>query len=62
MPERDYSHRTLIEKLNIKDDAYPFLPNSSGSFATFTAIRRALSRVSNFAADLRLIYAILATL
>jgi hypothetical protein len=61
MPERDYSHRTLIEKLNIKDDAYPFLPNSSGSFATFTAIRRASSRVSNFP-PICALYAILATL
>jgi hypothetical protein len=46
MPERDYSHRTLIEKLNIKDDAYPFLPNSSGNFAMLAAIRRTSSRVS----------------
>jgi hypothetical protein len=46
MPERDYSHRTLIEKLNIKDDAYPFLPSSSGNFAALAAIRRASSRVS----------------
>jgi hypothetical protein len=53
MPERDYSHRTLIEKLNIKDDAYPFLPNSSGSFATFAAIRLASSFVSILAATRR---------
>jgi hypothetical protein len=50
MPERDYRHRTLIEKLNIKDDAYPFLPNSSGSLAIFAAIRRASSLVSSLAA------------
>jgi hypothetical protein len=47
MRERDYSHRTLIEKLNIKDDAYPFLPNSSGSIATFAAIRRASTARAN---------------
>jgi hypothetical protein len=27
MPERDYSHQTPSERLNIKDDAYPFLPH-----------------------------------
>jgi len=45
-----WDHAGFIGEFGLARD---FSPGSSGNFAIFTAIRRASSLVSNFAADLR---------